>query len=126
MDGIVKNITDYGAFVDLGDIDGLLHVTDISWKRISHPSEVLKVGQKITVKLIKYNNETQRLSLGIKQLHDDPWKGASEKFKVGNTYKGQVTNIADYGAFVEIDKGIEGLVHVSEMSWNKNRQILLN
>ena len=123
---LVKNITDYGAFVDLGDIDGLLHVTDISWKRISHPSEVLKVGQKITVKLIKYNNETQRLSLGIKQLHDDPWKGASEKFKVGNTYKGIVTNIADYGAFVEIDKGIEGLVHVSEMSWNKNRQILLN
>ena len=121
MDGVVKNITDYGAFVDLGDIDGLLHVTDISWKRISHPSEVLKVGQKITVKLIKYNNETQRLSLGIKQLHDDPWKGASEKFKVGNTYKGQVTNIADYGAFVEIDKGIEGLVHVSEMSWNKKQ-----
>ena len=121
MDGIVKNITDYGAFVDLGDIDGLLHVTDISWKRISHPSEVLKVGQKITVKLIKYNNETQRLSLGIKQLHDDPWKGASEKFKIGNTYKGVVTNIADYGAFVEIDKGIEGLVHVSEMSWNKKQ-----
>ena len=121
MDGIVKNITDYGAFVDLGDIDGLLHVTDISWKRISHPSEVLKVGQKITVKLIKYNNETQRLSLGIKQLHDDPWKGANEKFKVGNTYKGKVTNIADYGAFVEIDKGIEGLVHVSEMSWNKKQ-----
>ncbi len=121
MDGIVKNITDYGAFVDLGDIDGLLHVTDISWKRISHPSEVLKVGQKITVKLIKYNNETQRLSLGIKQLHDDPWKGASEKFKVGNTYNGVVTNIADYGAFVEIDKGIEGLVHVSEMSWNKKQ-----
>ena len=121
MDGVVKNITDYGAFVDLGDIDGLLHVTDISWKRISHPSEVLKVGQKITVKLIKYNNETQRLSLGIKQLHDDPWKGANEKFKVGNTYKGVITNIADYGAFVEIDKGIEGLVHVSEMSWNKKQ-----
>ncbi|MDC3023994.1 30S ribosomal protein S1 [Alphaproteobacteria bacterium] len=121
MEGVVKNITDYGAFVDLGDIDGLLHVTDISWKRISHPSEVLKVGQKITVKLIKYNNETQRLSLGIKQLHDDPWKGASDKFKVGNTYKGVITNIADYGAFVEIDKGIEGLVHVSEMSWNKKQ-----
>jgi len=121
MDGIVKNITDYGAFVDLGDIDGLLHVTDISWKRISHPSEVLKIGKKITVKLIKYNNETQRLSLGMKQLHDDPWKGASEKFKAGNTYDGVITNIADYGAFVEIDKGIEGLVHVSEMSWNKKQ-----
>ena len=121
MEGIVKNITDYGAFVDLGDMDGLLHVTDISWKRISHPSEILKVGQKITVKLIKYNSETQRLSLGIKQLHDDPWKGAEKKFKVGNTYKGVVTNIADYGAFVEIDKGIEGLVHVSEMSWNKKQ-----
>ncbi len=119
MEGIVKNITDYGAFVDLGDIDGLLHVTDISWKRISHPSEILKVGQKITVKLIKYNTETQRLSLGVKQLHEDPWNGAESKFKVGKTYKGVVTNIADYGAFVEIDKGIEGLVHVSEMSWNK-------
>ena len=121
MEGTVKNITDYGAFVDLGDIDGLLHVTDISWKRISHPSELLKVGQKITVKLIKYNIETQRLSLGMKQLHEDPWNGAEKKFKIGNTYKGVVTNIADYGAFVEIDKGIEGLVHVSEMSWNKKQ-----
>ena len=121
MEGTVKNITDYGAFVDLGDIDGLLHVTDISWKRISHPSELLKVGQKITVKLIKYNIETQRLSLGMKQLHEDPWNGAENKFKIGNTYKGVVTNIADYGAFVEIDKGIEGLVHVSEMSWNKKQ-----
>ena len=119
MEGVVKNITDYGAFVDLGEVDGLLHVTDISWKRISHPSEILKVGQKITVKLIKYNTDTQRLSLGMKQLHDDPWKGAGDKFKVGNKYKGTVTNIADYGAFVEIDKGVEGLVHVSEMSWNK-------
>ena len=119
MEGTVKNITDYGAFIDLGEMDGLLHVTDISWKRISHPSEILKVGQKITVKLIKYNTETQRLSLGVKQLHEDPWNGAESKFKVGNTYKGVVTNIADYGAFVEIDKGIEGLVHVSEMSWNK-------
>ncbi len=119
MEGVVKNITDYGAFVDLGEVDGLLHVTDISWKRISHPSEILKVGQKITVKLIKYNTDTQRLSLGMKQLNEDPWKGAGEKFKVGNKYKGIVTNIADYGAFVEIDKGIEGLVHVSEMSWTK-------
>jgi len=119
MEGTVKNITDYGAFVDLGEVDGLLHVTDISWKRISHPSEVLTVGQKIKVKLIKFNTDSQRLSLGMKQLNDDPWKGAGEKFKVGNKYKGIVTNIADYGAFVEIDKGIEGLVHVSEMSWNK-------
>ncbi len=119
MDGVVKNITDYGAFVDLGEVDGLLHVTDISWKRISHPSEILKIGQKITVKLIKYNMETQRLSLGMKQLNDDPWQGAGDKFKVGKKYKGIVTNIADYGAFVEIDKGIEGLVHVSEMSWTK-------
>ena len=119
MDGIVKNITDYGAFVDLGEVDGLLHVTDISWKRISHPSEILTVGQKIKVKLIKYNVDTQRLSLGMKQLHDDPWKGAGGKFKVGSKYSGTVTNIADYGAFVEIDKGIEGLVHVSEMSWTK-------
>ncbi len=119
MEGTVKNITDYGAFVDLGEMDGLLHVTDISWKRISHPSEVLSVGKKIKVKLIKYNSDSQRLSLGMKQLNEDPWKGADDKFKVGNKYGGVVTNIADYGAFVEIDKGIEGLVHVSEMSWNK-------
>ena len=119
MEGTVKNITDYGAFVDLGEMDGLLHVTDISWKRISHPSEVLSVGQKVQVKLIKFNTDSQRLSLGMKQLKEDPWKGAGDKFKVGNKYNGVVTNIADYGAFVEIDKGIEGLVHVSEMSWNK-------
>ena len=119
MEGTVKNITDYGAFIDLGEMDGLLHVTDISWKRISHPSEVLSVGKKIRVKLIKYNSDSQRLSLGMKQLNEDPWKGADDKFKVGNKYEGLVTNIADYGAFVEIDKGIEGLVHVSEMSWNK-------
>ena len=119
MEGTVKNITDYGAFIDLGEMDGLLHVTDISWKRISHPSEVLSVGKKIKVKLIKYNSDSQRLSLGMKQLNEDPWKGADNKFKVGNKYEGVVTNIADYGAFVEIDKGIEGLVHVSEMSWNK-------
>ena len=119
MEGTVKNITDYGAFVDLGEMDGLLHVTDISWKRISHPSEVLTVGKKIKVKLIKYNSDSQRLSLGMKQLNDDPWQGADDKFKIGNKYSGVITNIADYGAFVEIDKGIEGLVHVSEMSWNK-------
>ena len=119
MEGTVKNITDYGAFIDLGEMDGLLHVTDISWKRISHPSEVLSIGKKIKVKLIKYNTDSQRLSLGMKQLNEDPWQGADQKFKVGNKYKGTITNIADYGAFVEIDKGIEGLVHVSEMSWNK-------
>ena len=119
MEGVVKNITDYGAFVDLGEVDGLLHVTDISWKRISHPSEILKVGQKVTVKLIKYNIDTQRLSLGMKQLNDDPWQAAGDKIKIGNKYKGIITNIADYGAFVEIEKGIEGLVHVSEMSWTK-------
>ena len=119
MEGTVKNITDYGAFIDLGEMDGLLHVTDISWKRISHPSEVLSVGKKIKVKLIKYNSDSQRLSLGMKQLNEDPWQGADDKFKIGNKYNGVVTNIADYGAFVEIDKGIEGLVHVSEMSWNK-------
>ncbi len=119
MEGTVKNITDYGAFVDLGEMDGLLHVTDISWKRISHPSELLSVGQKIKVKLIKFNSDSQRLSLGMKQLNEDPWKGAEEKFKVGSKYEGVISNIADYGAFVEIDKGIEGLVHVSEMSWNK-------
>jgi small subunit ribosomal protein S1 len=103
MEGTVKNITDYGAFVDLGEVDGLLHVTDISWKRISHPSELLSVGQKITVKLIKFNTDSQRLSLGMKQLNEDPWQGAGEKFKVGNKYKGVITNIADYGAFVEIN-----------------------
>ena len=119
MEGTVKNITDYGAFIDLGEMDGLLHVTDISWKRISHPSEVLSVGKKIKVKLIKYNSDSQRLSLGMKQLNEDPWQGADDKFKIGNKYNGVVTNLADYGAFVEIDKGIEGLVHVSEMSWNK-------
>ena len=119
MEGTVKNITDYGAFVDLGEMDGLLHVTDISWKRISHPSELLSVGQKIKVKLIKFNSDSQRLSLCMKQLNEDPWKGAEEKFKVGSKYEGVISNIADYGAFVEIDKGIEGLVHVSEMSWNK-------
>ncbi len=119
MEGTVKNITDYGAFIDLGDVDGLLHVTDISWRRVTHPTEVLSLGQKITVKLIKYNLDTQRISLGMKQLDDDPWKGAQEKYALNKKYKGRITNITDYGAFVEIEKGIEGLVHISEMSWTK-------
>ena len=119
LEGIIKNVTDYGAFVDLGEVDGLLHVTDISWKRISHPSEALTIGQKVKVQVIKFNNETQRISLGMKQLEDDPWELAKEKFKVNDKFTGRVTNITDYGAFVELESGIEGLVHVSEMSWTK-------
>ncbi|MCE9508039.1 MAG: 30S ribosomal protein S1 [Alphaproteobacteria bacterium] len=119
LQGVVKNITDYGAFIDLGGVDGLLHVTDISWKRINHPSEVLHVGQTINVKIIRFNEESQRISLGIKQLDADPWQGVAERFKSGQKYKGRVTNIADYGAFIELEDGIEGLVHVSEMSWTK-------
>ncbi|HBR69513.1 MAG TPA: 30S ribosomal protein S1 [Rhodospirillaceae bacterium] len=119
VQGVVKNITDYGAFVDLGGVDGLLHVTDISWKRVNHPSEVLQIGQNVDVQIIRFNEETQRISLGIKQLEDDPWKGVAAKFPVGSKLSGRVTNIADYGAFVELEEGIEGLVHVSEMSWVK-------
>lgn len=119
LDGVVKNITDYGAFIDLGGIDGLLHVTDISWKRINHPAEVLGVGQTIKVQVIKFNEDNQRISLGMKQLENDPWAGVAEKFKVEDVYKGKVTNITDYGAFVELEDGIEGLVHVSEMSWTR-------
>jgi small subunit ribosomal protein S1 len=120
MDGLVKNITDYGAFVDLGSVDGLLHVTDISWSRISHPSEVLALGQKIRVKIIKFNEETKRISLGMKQLDGNPWAGVAARFPKGKQFKGAVTNLTDYGAFVEIEEGIEGLVHVSEISWTKN------
>ena len=121
LQGVVKNITDYGAFVDLGGVDGLLHVTDISWKRVNHPSEALQVGQTIDVQVIRFNEENGRISLGMKQLEDDPWKDVELKFVVGTKMTGRVTNIADYGAFVELDSGIEGLVHVSEMSWtNKN------
>ena len=119
LEGIIKNVTDYGAFVDLGEVDGLLHVTDISWKRINHPSEALTIGQKVKVQIIKFNNDTQRISLGMKQLEDDPWEMAKEKFKVKDKFVGRVTNITDYGAFVELESGIEGLVHVSEMSWTK-------
>ncbi|MGC1777987.1 MAG: 30S ribosomal protein S1, partial [Xanthobacteraceae bacterium] len=119
IDGVVKNITDYGAFVDLGGIDGLLHVTDIAWRRVNHPSEVLNIGQQVKVKIIKINHETHRISLGMKQLLDDPWQGIEAKYPVGDKFKGRVTNITDYGAFVELEPGIEGLIHVSEMSWTK-------
>ena len=119
IDGVVKNITDYGAFVDLGGIDGLLHVTDIAWRRVNHPTEVLNIGQSVKVKIIKINHETHRISLGMKQLLDDPWQGIEAKYPVGTRFKGRVTNITDYGAFVELEPGIEGLIHVSEMSWTK-------
>lgn len=119
LDGVVKNITDYGAFIDLGGVDGLLHVTDISWKRINNPSEVLTVGETIKVQIIKFNNDNQRISLGMKQLEEDPWKDVEGKYSVGDTFAGKVSNITDYGAFVELESGIEGLVHVSEMSWTK-------
>lgn len=117
--GVVKNITDYGAFVDLGGVDGLLHVTDIAWKRINHPSEMLQIGQQVNVQVIRFNAETQRISLGMKQLESDPWEGVVAKYPAGLKMKGRVTNITDYGAFVELEPGIEGLVHVSEMSWTK-------
>jgi len=119
LQGVVKNITDYGAFVDLGGVDGLLHVTDIAWQRINHPSEVLQIGQTVDVQVIRFNPETQRISLGMKQLEADPWDGVEAKYPVGAKFVGRVTNIADYGAFVELEPGIEGLVHVSEMSWTK-------
>jgi small subunit ribosomal protein S1 len=118
-EGVVKNITDYGAFVDLGGIDGLLHVTDMSWKRVSHPSQVLAVGDTVKVQIIKINPETQRISLGMKQLQADPWDGVDAKYPVGARFTGRITNITDYGAFVELEAGVEGLVHVSEMSWTK-------
>ncbi|MBU6297408.1 MAG: 30S ribosomal protein S1 [Alphaproteobacteria bacterium] len=119
VEGVVKNITDYGAFVDLGGVDGLLHVTDIAWRRVSHPTEVLQVGQTVTVQIIKINHETQRISLGMKQLQTDPWEGVGAKYPAGARFTGKVTNVTDYGAFVELEPGVEGLVHVSEMSWVK-------
>ncbi len=119
IDGTVKNITDYGAFVDLGGIDGLLHVTDIAWRRVNHPTEVLSIGQTVKVKIIKINHETHRISLGMKQLLDDPWQGIEAKYPINSRWQGRVTNITDYGAFVELEAGIEGLIHVSEMSWTK-------
>jgi small subunit ribosomal protein S1 len=119
LDGVVKNITDYGAFIDMGGIDGLLHVTDISWKRINHPSEVLTLGQQVRVMVTKFDPATKRVSLGMKQLESNPWEGADLKYPVNTKFKGKITNITDYGAFVELEPGIEGLVHVSEISWIK-------
>ncbi len=119
IDGVVKNITDYGAFVDLGGIDGLLHVTDMSYKRVNHPNEVINIGDTVTVQIIRINSDTQRISLGMKQLESDPWDGVGAKYPVGMKLTGTVTNITEYGAFVELEPGIEGLVHVSEMSWTK-------
>ncbi len=119
IDGLVKNITDYGAFIDLGGIDGLLHVTDMAWRRVNHPSEILNVGDTVKVQIIRINPDTQRISLGMKQLLSDPWQAIEAKYPVGSRFKGNVTNIADYGAFVELEPGVEGLIHVSEMSWTK-------
>src|SRR6187455_1229788 len=119
IDGVVKNITDYGAFIDLGGIDGLLHVTDMAWRRVNHPSEILNVGDTVKVQIIRINPETQRISLGMKQLQSDPWSAIEAKYPIGAKVNGTVTNIADYGAFVELEPGVEGLIHVSEMSWTK-------
>jgi small subunit ribosomal protein S1 len=119
IEGLVKNITDYGAFIDLGGIDGLLHVTDMAWRRVNHPSEIVNVGDTVKVQIVRINPETQRISLGMKQLQADPWAGIEAKYPVGARFKGTVTNIADYGAFVELEPGVEGLIHVSEMSWTK-------
>ncbi|MBA4781947.1 MAG: 30S ribosomal protein S1 [Rhizobiales bacterium] len=119
IEGVVKNITDYGAFVDLGGIDGLLHVTDIAWRRINHPSEVLNIGEAVKVQIVRINQETHRISLGMKQLQSDPWDAIEAKYPLGTKFTGRVTNITDYGAFVELEPGIEGLIHVSEMSWTK-------
>lgn len=119
VDGVVKNITEYGAFVDLGGVDGLLHVTDMAWRRVNHPSEILTIGETVQVQVIKINKDTHRISLGMKQLMDDPWHSVEGKFPLESVHKGRVTNITDYGAFVELEPGVEGLVHVSEMSWTK-------
>lgn len=124
IQGVVKNITEYGAFVDLGGIDGLLHATDMSWKRVSHPSEVVSVGQTLDVMVLKFNPETQRISLGLKQLQANPWDNIEERYIVGQKYKGKVTNVAEYGAFVELEPGIEGLIYITEMSWlRKNTNV---
>ena len=119
VEGVVKNVTDYGAFVDLGGVDGLLHVTDMAWRRVNHPSEIVEIGEKVKVQVVKVNQETQRISLGMKQLMADPWDGVEAKYPIGSKWTGRVTNITDYGAFVELEAGVEGLVHVSEMSWTK-------
>jgi small subunit ribosomal protein S1 len=117
--GVIKNITEYGAFVDLGGIDGLLHITDMSWGRVNHPNEVFQVGDEVTVKVLKYNAETERVSLGLKQTQEDPWNHAEEAYPAGKKVRGKVMSITDYGAFVELEPGVEGLIHVSEMSWTK-------
>ncbi len=119
LDGIVKNITDYGAFIDLGGIDGLLHITDMSWGRVNHPSEIFQVGDEVKVKVLKFDAKSERVSLGMKQIGEDPWRGAAEKYPVGTRLRGRVVSITDYGAFIELEEGIEGLVHISEMTWNK-------
>src|SRR5262245_10924724 len=119
-EGQVKNITDFGAFVDLGGIDGLLHITDMSWGRVSHPSELVKIGDKVRVKVLNFDPEKERISLGLKQLEAYPWEGVEDKYKVGDRVKGKVVSITDYGAFVELEKGVEGLTHVSEMSWTRH------
>lgn len=119
MPGVVKNITDYGAFIDLGGVDGLLHVTDISWRRINHPADVLKVGENVQVQVIRFNKDTQRISLGMKQLESDPWQGVEERFTIGSRHQGKVTNVTDYGAFVELEPAVEGLIYITEMSWTK-------
>ncbi len=126
VSGIVKNITDFGAFVDLGGIDGLIHITDFSWGRINHPSEIVSIGDKVEVKVIEYDQETSRISLGMKQLVDNPWKKIAEKYNVGDTISGKVVSIMNYGIFIEIEKGIEGLIHISEVSWKKNVENLEN
>ncbi len=122
VEGIIKNITDYGAFIDLGTVDGLIHLTDISWKRINHPSDFLKIGQKIKVKILKLNVESNKISLGIKQLSKDPWQNIEKKYKEGKNYSGKVSKITDYGAFIELKEGIEGLIHISEMTWDKKKK----
>ena len=124
LEGVVKNITDFGAFIDLGGVDGLIHITDFSWGRINHPSEIVEIGQKINVQVIDFNKETSRISLGLKQLVDNPWETIPEKYKVGDIVKGSIVSIMNYGIFIEIEKGIEGLIHISEVSWTKNVQNL--
>jgi small subunit ribosomal protein S1 len=124
LQGVVKNITDFGAFVDLGGVDGLIHITDFSWGRINHPSEIVSIGDEITVQVIDFNKETSRISLGLKQLVDNPWETIPDKYKVGDVVKGNIVSIMNYGIFIEIEKGIEGLIHISEISWTKNVQNL--
>ena len=119
VEGIVKNLTEYGAFIDLGGIDGLLHITDMSWGRVNHPSELFGVGDHVRVKVLKFNAETERVSLGLKQISDDPWSKVAEKYIPGTVVRGKVVSLKDYGAFIELEEGIEGLVHVSEMSWTR-------